>query len=500
MVQSILILGGGSAGLIAALSLRAKLPDIPITVVRSVAMGVIGVGEGTTLSVPGYFHQTLGLNRAEFFRAVDPSYKRGVRFLWGPRDHYDYGFGNNLALKLQGLSKPFGYYCDKDLSHTNPVASLMTHGRFFLRGADGNRVDDSFLGYHFENARLVAYLESAAAARGITLVDDELAEAPVDDTGVLELRLVSGRSMRADLYVDASGFRAELLGRALGEPFVSFKSSLFCERAVVGGWERTTEPVLPYTTSETMEAGWCWQIEHRTRINRGYVYAPDFISDAQAEEEFRWKNPKVTKTRVVKFVSGRRENAWVKNVVAVGNAGGFVEPLEATSLGMICEQSENLAGCLAENHGAPTGSSVALYNLNTAASWDMIRWFLAAHYKFNTRLDTPFWQAARAHTDVGAAGPLLDFYAENGPSLLARPLVPQPIDTFGLDGYLIHLVGMRAPHRQQRPPGAQELEIWNRHRTRVAQAAANGVRFEELSAPSKGANGFPSHAFNGDPR
>ncbi len=269
MVQSIIILGGGSAGLIAALSLHAKLPDIPITVVRSLAMGVIGVGEGTTHAVPAYFHQTLGLNRAEFFRAVDPSYKRGVRFLWGPRDHYDYGFGNSLALKLQGLSKPFGYYCDEDFSHTNPIASLMAQGRFFLRGADGNPVNDAFFGYHFENARLVDYLESAAAARGITLLDDELAEAPMDDTGVLELRLASGRSMRSDLYVDASGFCSELLGRALGERFVSFKSSLFCERAVVGGWERTVEPVLPYTISETMEAGWCWQIEHRTRIRSG---------------------------------------------------------------------------------------------------------------------------------------------------------------------------------------------------------------------------------------
>jgi tryptophan halogenase len=322
MIQSITILGGGSAGLIAALGLRARLRDVQITVVRSLALGVIGVGEGTTLTVPGYLHQYLGLNRAEFFQSVDPSYKRGVRFQWGPRPYYDYAFGNNLALKLQGLDKPFGYYCDEEFSHTNPVGSLMAQGRFFLRGGDGKPVYDTFFGYHFENAKLVSYLESTAAARGITFIDDELVEAALDDAGVSELRLASGRSVRSDLYVDASGFRCELLGRALGEPFVSFKSSLFCERAVVGGWERTTEPVLPYTSSETMDAGWCWQIEHRTRINRGYVYSPDFISDTAAEEEFRRNNPRISDTRVVKFVSGRRQNGWVKNVVAVGTAAG----------------------------------------------------------------------------------------------------------------------------------------------------------------------------------
>src|SRR5205814_5969658 len=143
-------------------------------------------------------------------------------------------------------------------------------------------------------------------------------------------RLESGAVLDADLFVDASGFRAQLLGKTLKEPFYSYKDSLFCDKAVVGGWKREAEPIKPYTTAETMDAGWCWQIEHEHHINRGYVYSSSFISDEAALAEFLRKNPKVAiQPRVVRFRTGRYQRTWIGNVVAVGNATGFVEPLEA---------------------------------------------------------------------------------------------------------------------------------------------------------------------------
>ena len=110
---------------------------------------------------------------------------------------------------------------------------------------------------------------------------------------------------RGDLYVDCSGFRSLLLGQALKEPFMSFASSLFCDRAIIGGWDRDDERVLPFTVAETMNAGWCWQIDHEHRINRGYVHSSAFMSEDEAMREFLHKNPKVRETKVVKFVSGR---------------------------------------------------------------------------------------------------------------------------------------------------------------------------------------------------
>lgn len=482
-VRSILILGGGSAGLLAALALRTRLPHVPVTLVRSAKLGVIGVGEGTNVSVPHFLHGYLGLDQAAFMRRVDPLYKRGVRFIWGSRPHYNFGFGINVAHEAPGLPRPAGYYCDGDMGRTSVISSLMESGRFFARGPQGAPRNIGMFGYHFENEKLVAFLESEAAARGVAIVDDELRQAAVGECGVEELRMASGRTFKADLYVDASGFQSELLGKALGEPFESFKSSLFCERAVVGKWARTAEAVNPHTTAENMQAGWCWQIEHRHAIARGYVYAPAFISDAEAEAEFRRKNPRITDTRVVKFTSGRYRRLWVRNVVAVGNASGFVEPLEATALGAICEQSNLLVQCLLDSGQAPGPSMVAGFNRATTASWDAIRWFLALHYKFNTRFDTPFWREARASANLGDAEEVVAFYKENGPSHMGRALVPRPVEMFGLDGYWLHLLGMQVPHAGLRPLPLEEQIQWAKFQAGIRQMADNGMDFREMHGP-----------------
>src|SRR5262249_26931362 len=156
-------------------------------------------------------------------------------------------------------------------------------------------------------------------------------------------------------------------------------------------WPRTDEVIKPYTTAETMDAGWCWQIEHPDIINRGYVHSSSFVTPEEAEREFRAKNPKVTDTRVVPFVSGRYARGWVKNVIGIGNAAGFVEPLESTALSVICDQARIVAETLVECDQSPTGCMIDHYNRFTSRLWDEIRDFLGIHYKFNTRLDNAFW-------------------------------------------------------------------------------------------------------------
>ena len=101
------------------------------------------------------------------------------------------------------------------------------------------------------------------------------------------MTLDDGRTLTADLFVDASGFKSVLLGQALGEPFIDYRSTLWCDRAVIGGWDRTIEPIQPYTVAETMTSGWSWRIDHRNRINRGYVYSSGYQTDESAEAEFR---------------------------------------------------------------------------------------------------------------------------------------------------------------------------------------------------------------------
>jgi tryptophan halogenase len=300
-----------------------------------------------------------------------------------------------------------------------------------------------------------------------------------NESGIVSLRLASGRDVTADLYVDSSGFASVLLGRALAEPFRSFKSTLFCDRAVVGGWERSDEVIKPYTTVETMDAGWCWQIDHEHRINRGYVYGSDFISDDEAEAEFRAKNPLVGPTRVVRFKSGRYDRSWVKNVVAIGNASGFVEPLEATSLGAIATEAALLTETLIDADFSPGPAQVSHFNRAMEMAWDNIRRFLSIHYKFNTRLDTPFWRACRADTDLAGAEEIVEFYQENGPSYHGRIVLLNQLDQFTIDGWLSLLVGMRVPHRSRFRASDEERAQWRRIGGQFLQQAQSAMMVKE---------------------
>src|SRR5262249_49132105 len=151
--------------------------------------------------------------------------------------------------------------------------------------------------------------------------------------------------------------------KALGEPFRSFAPSLYCDRAIVGSWDRgADEPIKPYTTAETMNCGWGWQIDHEHHINRGYVHSSAYLSETDAEAELRAKNPKMGPTRVVRYVSGRYERNWVKNVVAIGNASGFVEPLESTGLAVIGQMSLALAVALEDGDRTPGPAIAGQFN------------------------------------------------------------------------------------------------------------------------------------------
>jgi tryptophan 7-halogenase len=270
-----------------------------------------------------------------------------------------------------------------------------------------------------------------------------------------------GERLTADLYVDASGFRSELLGKVLETPYISYADTLFCDRAVIGGWARSDEAIKPYTTAETMDAGWAWQIEHENWINRGYVYSSAFISDEGALAELMRKNPKISnEPRVVKFPSGRYAQNWVGNVVAIGNAAGFVEPLEATALQVICVEASTLADSLIDSLCEPTPTLVALYNRYNAQAWDDIRDFLGVHYAFNTRLNTEFWRAARHDVKLHGAQFLVDFYKENGPSVVAGAQLLHSSNSFGMDGYLAMLVGQNVPHAKPYQAPANEARVW----------------------------------------
>jgi tryptophan 7-halogenase len=460
LVREALVRGAGSAGLIAAITLKRKVPNLRVRVVRSPVLGVIGVGEGTTVAFPKHFFEYLKLKPQQFYAQAEPTWKLGIKFLWGPRPQFYYTFAYEFQQRMPEMSRNNGFYFTDDCGVAGPISSFIAEDRAFPKGQDGRPVFHNSHAFHVENKKLVEWLENVCRTFDVE-IRDATVTVEKGGAGVAALISESGDRLTADLYIDASGFRSELLGKALETPFASYADTLFCDRAMIGGWARSDEPIKPYTTCETMDAGWCWQIEHENWINRGYVYSSAFISDEAALAELMRKNPKISnEPRVVKFPSGRYAKNWVGNVVAVGNAAGFVEPLEATALQVICVEASTLADSLIDSLCEPTPTLVELYNRYNAQAWDDIRDFLSVHYAFNTRLDTQFWRACRRDVKLQGAQFLVDFYKENGPSVVAGAQLIHSSNSFGMDGYLAMLVGQNVPHKKPYNAPPNEARVW----------------------------------------
>lgn len=469
MIRSSLVLGGGSAGLLAALTLRKKLPALDVEVIHSGRIGVIGVGEGTTPYVPSHLHNYLGFDEHEVFNAIRPVLKLGVRFKWGRRPHFDYTFsGRQHSWRRPDLPKNNGFYAWEDPTGMDLASALMDEGKALPRRAD--RLPDlpppgSDIAWHIEIQLFVAWLESACRSAGVRFTDTDVTGVETSPEGIAAVQLDDGSRREADLYIDCSGFASELIGKALAEPFIDFGNSLLCDRAV----------------ADTMSSGWMWRIDHPDRIHRGYVYSSTHASDDEAVADYLKVAPKATHPRIVRFRSGHHRRCWIGNTVGIGNAAGFVEPLEATALMTIYLQCRWLADGLIDSERSPSPGMHDLYNHMNSRLWREIRDFLAIHYKLNDRLDTPFWRRCREEIPLNDAGPLVTFYRENGPSAIAAGWL-SPQSPFGLDGYLAILCGLQVPHERQAARSPHETTLWQEQCRRHRRIARDGMGMRESAA------------------
>ena len=486
-IRSAVVVGGGSAGFLAALTFRRMLPQIKLAVVHSPDIPIIGVGESTTPAVPVHLHEHLGIDRNEFHKEVRPSWKLGLRFEWGAKDvpHFNYTFDGYLDKRIEGLSKWNAFYCLHDMRDASTFNAIMDRNRSPATMRNGRLSLDPRATYHIPNASFIEFLERKSVASGAELIADQVVGVERNESGgVKSLMLAGGRKLEADLFVDCSGFGSILLGKTLEEPYISYRDALYCDRAVVGSWSRADFPeddtIRPYTTMTTMKHGWCWRIDFEDAVTRGYVYSSQFCSEEEAEFELRALQPQLAGAdlRLLKFPSGRRERYIVENVVAVGNASGFVEPLEATSLHLIIEQLYNLTWALTDSDRILTDSLRNLLNERFASTWDDVRDFLALHYKYNEHQDTPFWRHCRAESPLGSLEDMVDHYAEVGPSrLLAR--LTSNATIFGYGGYASMLLGLRVPTTVKREITHRERQRWDAYRKSNAVAASQTLQMRQ---------------------
>ena len=418
-IKKITIVGAGSAGWMSAAMLIKFFPDYDISVIESPDVPTVGVGESTLLGIKNYCN-FLEIDEKDFMTCTDASYKMSIKFT----DFYDkdsggfhYPFGKaSFDGTVFGIEDWFikkALYPDipnSDFARSYyPNAALYEQNKF---SANKNKAYGDFnpklhVAYHFDATKFGIWLrDTYCTPRGVKTITATVADIATSNKGIESLTLNNGDIITSDLFVDCTGFKSLLLGQALGEEFISYNDMLPNNRAWATRipYKDKEKELEPFTNSTALGNGWVWNIPLWSRIGTGYVYSDKFISPEDAKEEFKqhlMSNKMIcprTREEVdalefkdVPMRVGIHRRTFVKNVVALGLSAGFIEPLESNGLFSVHVFLDKLVKTLL--NGSVTQFDRDVYNTATRAVFQNFAEFVAMHYAFSVRDDTPYWEA-----------------------------------------------------------------------------------------------------------
>ncbi|HEY6527789.1 MAG TPA: tryptophan halogenase family protein [Cellvibrionaceae bacterium] len=394
----VVIAGGGTAGWMAAASLGRQLnEELDIVLVESEEIGTVGVGEAT---IPPMctFHRFLRIDEQEFMRATEATFKLGIQFEnWGQiGDNYIHSFGKTgeetwlagfihfwLRGKELGVANEFGEYCLEWLA-----------AREHKCGFDANnRINYA---YHLDASRYAKFLRTIAEKAGVKRVEGKIHQVIQNTSNgfVESLRMQSGELVSGDLFIDCTGFQGILIEQTLFTGYDDWTHWLPCDRAVAVQ-TASVRPPAPYTRSIAHESGWRWQIPLQHRVGNGTVFCSRFMSEDEATAKLlsEIEGETLIEPRVIRFRTGKRRRVWNKNVVALGLASGFLEPLESTSIHLIMMGITRLMQLFP--FSGIREEAVNEFNRQSEMEMEKIRDFIILHYKATDRTDSPFWRFCR---------------------------------------------------------------------------------------------------------
>lgn len=471
-ISQLLVVGAGTDALLSAFALRRLIPHLGVRLLLTGQADEDPAGESTTPLIIQFLCRTLGLGGNDIHNLARPTWTLGAKLLWGARGSFFRAYDAAWSSTSPDLKTAPGFLAAEDgLDGATLATALMAAGKLFPKdGAHGVRPIENVTGLNFRAASLSRLLRRAATAAGVEITEGVIDSIQRGDTGIDSIRLADGREFSADLYIDASGTRATLTEST----FISYPSSH--TRAATMLRRRGSEPIRSFGTIETLEAGWRWRIEHDDAIGVGIAWNPEFLDDDSARALLLGKaSDPLEGPRFVTWNPGRREEAWHRRVVAVGDAGGFVEPLTSMRMANICLQLHLLKQAIDESDRMPGPETIRAFNRAVASTWDEMRAFVALHERFNSAGKSSHWQAAREGANLGAFEELAALYQRIGPSPHLVNCLPQWPGAVGIDGWIGALLGLGVPF-DAATPDPESRRTWkshverNRHQARQAIA------------------------------
>jgi tryptophan halogenase len=391
----------------AAAGLARILRDdrIGIRLIESEAIGSVGVGEATIPHIH-YYNRLLGLNEDDFVRRTNATFKLGIEFVnWGRLgDRYIHPFGT-YGQDMEGLHLHHFWLrhvresaAGRPLDDYSLAILAARQGRFQRPDPAKTNSPLSTITYafHFDASLYARYLRDLAEAGGVIRTEGKIIEVHQHaETGHVEsISLESGETVAGDLFIDCSGFRGLLIEQTLKSGFEDWSAWLPCDRAVARACRKVADP-LPYTRSTAKAAGWQWRIPLQSRTGNGHVYCSDHISDEAALESLNadLDGEPLTEPNFLRFKAGVRRKPWDKNVVSIGLASGFLEPLESTSIQLIQSAVARLLTNFPDR--SFNQHDIDYYNRRTILEFEQVRDFIILHYKATERDDSPLWNYCR---------------------------------------------------------------------------------------------------------
>ncbi|MFC3122235.1 tryptophan halogenase family protein [Agaribacter flavus] len=414
-VNQVVILGGGTAGWMAAALLSKAFSKTNITLVESDQIGTIGVGEATIPSIH-FFNDMLGMRSTEFAKATSGTFKLGIQFEnWKAQgEQYFHGFGSTglgmwaagfheywqRGVEL-GISKPFGAYNAEGVAAKQNKFAHEQNGLNFA--------------YHIDASLYAKFLKQVAENNGVKRVEGRVAQVNTDPQSgnISALALQNGQVIAGDFFIDCSGFKGLLINETLNTTFVDWSHWLPMDRAIPVQTRLQGDPP-PYTRSIANHAGWQWRIPLQHRMGNGIVYSSQYMSDDEASKLLldTIEGEKLTEPRLIKFVTGHREKLWNKNCVAIGLAGGFIEPLESTAIHIIQQGIMQLIKYF-PTYGI-NDLEVNQYNNYMVKDYNEIKDFIILHYCQTERDDSPFWRFCKNMDIPESLKTRLDLFKKTG--------------------------------------------------------------------------------------